>query len=176
VKKVLDRFSMGNLKPVSIPSANHFHLSTLQCLKIVEEIDDMSKVSYASAVWYLTHASICTRPNLAHAVNVVSKYMENLGRQHWDEAKWISRYLKGATKYDITFDKQKSDLSVVRYVNADYAEDLDDRRLTIDYVFNIAEGPIFWRSMIQSTAAMSTFVVGTWQWLRLQRKLCGLQG
>jgi hypothetical protein len=33
---------------------------------------------------------------------------------------------------------------------------LDDKRLTTSYVFTLAEGPIYWRSIIQSTVAMST--------------------
>jgi hypothetical protein len=47
VKKVLERFSMENAKPMSTPLANHFRLFTLQCPKTVEETKDMSKVSYA---------------------------------------------------------------------------------------------------------------------------------
>ena len=50
VKNVLERFSMENVKPISTPLANHFRLSTSQCPKTVEEIEDMSKVPYASAV------------------------------------------------------------------------------------------------------------------------------
>jgi hypothetical protein len=60
--------------------ANHFHLSTLQCPRIIEETEDMSKVPYASAVGCLMYDIVCTKPNLAHAVNVVSKYMTNPGR------------------------------------------------------------------------------------------------
>ena len=49
------------------------------------------------------YAMVCTMLDLAYAVSVVSKYMANLGRQHWDAVKWIFRYLKGTTKYGITF-------------------------------------------------------------------------
>jgi hypothetical protein len=69
------------------------------------------------------------------------------------------RYLKGTADYGITFVKQKSDLSVVGYVDADYTGDLDDRRSTTGYMFTLAGGPICWRSMIQSTVAMSTIEV-----------------
>ena len=47
-------------------------------------------------------------------------------------------------------------MSIVGYVDANYAGDLDDRRSSIRYVFTLAGGPICWRSMIQSTFAMST--------------------
>jgi hypothetical protein len=156
VKKVLERFSMENAKLVSTPLANHFRLSTSQCPKTVEETEDMSKVPYASAVGCLMYAMVCTKPDLAHAVSVVSKYMANPGKQHWDAVKWIFRYLKGTTDYGITFVRQKSNLSVVGYVDADYAGDLDDRTSTIGYVFTLTGGPICWKSMIQSMVAMST--------------------
>jgi hypothetical protein len=142
VKKVLERFSMENAKPISTHLANHFHLSTSQCPKTVEETEDMSKVTYASAVGCLMYAMVCIRPDLAHIVSVVSKYMANPGKQHWNAVKWIFRYLKGTTDNGITFVRQKSDLSVVGYVDADYVGDLDDRRSTMGYVFIIAGGPI----------------------------------
>jgi hypothetical protein len=156
VKKVLERFSMKNAKPVSTPLVNHFRLSTSQCPQIVEEIEDMSKVPYASAVRCLMYAMVCTRPDLAHAVSMVSKYMANSRKQHWDAVKWIFRYLRGTTDYGITFVRQKSDLSVVGYVDANYVGDLDDRRSTMGYVFTLTGGPICWKSMIQSMVAMST--------------------
>jgi hypothetical protein len=156
VKKVLERFSMENAKLVSTPLANHFRLSTSQCPKTVEETEYMSKVPYASAVGCLMYAMVCTKPDLAHAVSVVSKYMANPGKQHWDAVKWIFRYLKGTTDYGITFVRQKSNLSVVGYVDADYVGDLDDRTSTIGYVFTLTGGPICWKSMIQSMVAMST--------------------
>jgi hypothetical protein len=101
VKKVLERFSMENAKSVSTPLANHFHLSTSPCPKTVEEAEDMSKVPHASAMGCLMYVMVCTKPDLAHTVSVVSKYMTNLGRQHWDAIKWIFRYLKVTTEYDM---------------------------------------------------------------------------
>jgi hypothetical protein len=64
--------------------------------------------------------------------------------------------LKDTIDYGINLVRQKSNLSVVGHVDADYAWDLDDRRSTTGYVFTLAGGPICWRSMIQSTVKMST--------------------
>ena len=44
----------------------------------------------------------------------------------------------------------------MRYVDADYARDLDDMRSTIGCVFTLSEGPICWKSMVQSLVALST--------------------
>ena len=110
----------------------------------------MSKVPYASAMGCLKYAMVYTRPNLAQAISVVSKFLSNSGRQHWDAVKWIFRYLKGTSDYGIMFSRKQSDPSVVGYVDADYAGDLTDRRSTTGYVFTLVEGPICWRYLTWS--------------------------
>lgn len=45
------------------------------------------------------------------------------------------------------------------YVDSNYAENLDDGRLTTSYVVTLASGPICWKSMIQSLVAQSTIEV-----------------
>ena len=34
---------------------------------------------------------------------IVSKYMANPGKEHWNAMKWVLRYLRGASDYCITF-------------------------------------------------------------------------
>ena len=45
--------------------------------KTQEEMDYMSKVPYASTVGSLRYAMVYTRPDISHAMGVVSKYMKN---------------------------------------------------------------------------------------------------
>ena len=40
----------------------------------------MSKVPYASAIGSLMYAMVYTRPDIAHAVGFVSRYMNNPGK------------------------------------------------------------------------------------------------
>ena len=54
-------------------------------------MDYMSKVPYASTVGSLMYAMVCTRPNIAHAVGVVSKYMNNPRKEYWMAVKWIGK-------------------------------------------------------------------------------------
>ncbi|RVW83885.1 Retrovirus-related Pol polyprotein from transposon TNT 1-94 [Vitis vinifera] len=96
VKKVLSRFNMNEAKPVSTPLGSHFKLSKEQSPKTEEERDHMSKVPYASTIGSLMYAMVCTRPDIAHAVGVVSRFMSRPGKQHWEAVKWILRYLKGS--------------------------------------------------------------------------------
>ncbi|CAA0822792.1 Uncharacterized mitochondrial protein AtMg00810 [Striga hermonthica] len=135
VEKVLQRFAMNEAKPVSTPLANHFKLSVDQCPKSDKETLDMVEIPYASAVGCLMYAMECTRPDLAHAVGQVCKYMSRPGKQHWEAVKWIFRYLKGTAGHGIVFRDQRLDFLVVGYVDSDYAGDLDNRRSTTGYVF-----------------------------------------
>ena len=66
---------MNEAKPVSTPLGSHFKLSKDQSPKIEEERDHMSKVPYASAIGSLMYVMVCTRPNITHAVGVVSRFM-----------------------------------------------------------------------------------------------------
>ncbi|CAA0806530.1 Probable prolyl 4-hydroxylase 11 [Striga hermonthica] len=79
VEKVLQRFGMNEAKPVSTPLANHFKLSADQCPKSDKETHDMVEIPYASVVGCLMYAMVCTRPDLAHAVGQVCKYMSRPG-------------------------------------------------------------------------------------------------
>ena len=78
---------MQNAKPVSTPLASHFKLTKEMCPKTREEIAYMYMVPYSIAVGSLMNVMVCTRPNIAHIVGVVSRYMNNPGKEHWEVVK-----------------------------------------------------------------------------------------
>ncbi|GKV40824.1 hypothetical protein SLEP1_g48425 [Rubroshorea leprosula] len=96
-KKIAALFNMSKAKPMGTPLAGHFKLSTEQCPTSKEEAKYMKNVPYTSAVGSLMYAMVCTRPDIAHAVGVVSKFLSNPGKQHWAAVKWIFRYLRGTS-------------------------------------------------------------------------------
>ena len=75
---------------------------------------------------------VCTRPNLVYAVSTVSQFMSNSEKQYWEAVKWVLRYLRGTARLGLVFQGLKTGkLRVLQgYVDADYAEDLDQRRST----------------------------------------------
>ena len=95
VKKILNKFNMNEAKPVNTPLGGHFKLSKEQSSKMEKERDHMSKAPYALTIGSLMYAMVCTRPDIAHAVRVVSRFMNRPGKQHWEAVKWILRYLRG---------------------------------------------------------------------------------
>jgi len=62
----------------------------------------MSKLPYAFAVKSLMYVMVCTRLDIAHVVGVVSRFLSNLGKEHWEGVKWILRYLKGSSKMHLS--------------------------------------------------------------------------
>jgi hypothetical protein len=83
--------------------AGHFKLTKEMCSKTQEEIEYMSRVPYSSTVGSLMYAMVYTRPDIADAVGVVSRYMKNPGKEHWEELKWILRYLRGTRTHALCF-------------------------------------------------------------------------
>ena len=86
---------MSEAKPVMTLLTNHFMLCKDQCPETNEEKDFMAKVPYASTIRSLIYDMVCTKLDIAHAVEAVSRFMSNPRKQHWEVVKWILRYLRG---------------------------------------------------------------------------------
>jgi hypothetical protein len=114
----------------------------------------MSRVPYSSAVGSLMYAMVCSRPDLAHALSVVSRFMANPGKEHWKAVQWIFRYLRGTSHACLQFGKSRD--GIIGYVDSDFAGDLDKRRSLTGYVFTIGGCAVSWKTTLQSTVALST--------------------
>jgi len=154
LKKVLHRFNInGDTKSV----ITHFKLKVTMSPITVEEREYMTHVSYASAVGNLMYVMVCTWPNLSQTISMISRYMHDPGRSHWKAVKWVLRYIKGTIDVGLVFENDSiGKQECVRYVDSDYAGDLDKRRSTTRYVFTLSQAPVNWRSILQSTVALST--------------------
>jgi hypothetical protein len=101
IETILQRLNMHGSKLVKVPIPIGVKLSADQFPKTQEEEEDMSHVLYAKIVGSLMYAMVCTRPNIAHAVGVLSRYMSKLGKEHWTVVKRVFRYLHGTTNYGL---------------------------------------------------------------------------
>nr|GEX66619.1 retrovirus-related Pol polyprotein from transposon TNT 1-94 [Tanacetum cinerariifolium] len=91
--------------------------------------EQMSKVSYENAVGSLMYLMVCTRPDIAYAVSVVSRYLANLGKNHWEAMKWILNYLRGTANVGLVYGKNHGNhVDITGFVDSDYAKDLDKGR------------------------------------------------
>jgi len=55
----------------------------------------VSHVPYFSAVGSLMYAIVYTGSDLSQAVSMVSRYMYDPGKDHWEAVRWILWYIKG---------------------------------------------------------------------------------
>ncbi|XP_040990897.1 secreted RxLR effector protein 161-like [Juglans microcarpa x Juglans regia] len=102
----------------------------------------------------LMYAQVCTRPDIAYAVSVLSRFQSNPGQEHWKAAKKV-RYLKKTEGYMLTF-QRSNHLEVVGYSDSDFARCQDDLKSTSGYIFILAGGAISWKSVKQILVASST--------------------
>eukprot|EP00253_Pinus_taeda_P030767 PITA_30767 len=153
------RFNMQDSKPVKVPIPIGVMLSTKQCPKTQEEEEDMSHVPYASAISILMYAMVFTRPDIAHAVGVLSRFMSKLGKERWTTVKRVFTYLRGTSDYGLFYQgrpRLERVLDIHGFVDADWAGDLDQRRSTSGYVFSLFGGVFSWMSKKQFVVALST--------------------
>ena len=115
----------------------------------------MEKVLYASVVGSLMYAQVCTRPDIAFAVNALGRYLSNSGLNHWKAVKKVMRYLQGTEDYMLTY-KRFDQLEVTGYSDSDFAGCPDDRKSTYGFIFMMARGAVSWKSVKQTLTATST--------------------
>ena len=155
IEKILSRFGMSASKAIDTPSATNIHLSSDLAPKSEVEEEYMSRVPYSNAVGSLMYAMVCTRPDIAHAVSVVSRFMGNPGKEHWQAVKRIFRYLRGTSDVGLIYGGDTHCL-VTGYSDSDYAGDVDSRRSMTGYVFTLSGSVVSWKATLQAAVTLST--------------------
>ncbi|RZB80703.1 Retrovirus-related Pol polyprotein from transposon TNT 1-94 [Glycine soja] len=138
LRKVLERFGISNSKPVTTPMSQQFKLSTSQAPKTHDDIIYMEGIPYANVVGSLMYAMVCTRPDIAHAVSLVSRFMANPGKAHWQALKWILKYIRGSLGRVLVYGGARNSrrTAVIEgFVDSDYAGCLDSRKSLTRFVF-----------------------------------------
>ena len=96
---------------------------------------------------------VCTRPDIAHAVGVVCRYMVNPGKEHWEAMKWILRYLRGTSSTSLCFGKVN--VTLQGFVDADLSGDVELSKSTSGYIYTIGGTTVSWMSMLQKCVSLS---------------------
>ncbi|KRX83269.1 Retrovirus-related Pol polyprotein from transposon TNT 1-94 [Trichinella sp. T6] len=94
IEELLHRFRMSDCKGVKTPLDPNQVLSKAMMPRSDEEIKQMHAVPYREAVGCLVYLSQSCRPDICHAVGIVSRFSDNPGKAHWTAVKRIFRYLK----------------------------------------------------------------------------------
>ncbi|GKA50171.1 retrovirus-related pol polyprotein from transposon TNT 1-94 [Tanacetum coccineum] len=75
--------------------------------------------SYDSCVYYRSYVL-----DIAYAVSVVSRYLANPGKNHWEAVKWILKYLRGTANVGLVYGTNHGNhVDITSFVDSDYAKD-----------------------------------------------------
>nr|GEY50390.1 retrovirus-related Pol polyprotein from transposon TNT 1-94 [Tanacetum cinerariifolium] len=124
--KILNNFRIYNGKSVQMPLGGHFNASLKDCPVMDCDVERMSKVSYPNAVGSLMYLMVYTRPDITYVVSVVSRYLANQNKNHWEAVKWILKYLRGTANVGLVYGTNHGNhVDVTGFVDSDYAKDPD---------------------------------------------------
>jgi hypothetical protein len=109
---------------------------------------------YQSIVGSLQHASVCTRPDITFTTCKLSRYLKDPTETHLKAAISVVKYLKTTKNAKLALGG--TDLTMIAYADAAYADNLEDRKSTSGQIIMVGSGPIIWQSKKQPIIALST--------------------
>ena len=139
---------MDNAKPAVTP----METSKIEALPDGYECPLEDRTWYARAIGLLMYATLGTRVEIAYSVSFLNRYLGNPSPQYMRATKRIMQYLRGTTKLELTFCGEFKPL--VGYTDLDWAGDIETRRSTSGFLFNIGSGAISWSSKRQPTVSL----------------------
>ena len=147
---------MDQAKKGFLPVIKGKPLSLTQCPVSANDKETMVNIPYASAIGSIMYAMLSTRPDVALALSLTSRFQSNPGMDHWTAVKNILKYLKRTRDMMLVYGGCEEELGVKGYVDASFDTDPDDSKSQTGYVFLVNGGAVSWRSGKQSTVAQST--------------------
>jgi hypothetical protein len=124
--------------------------------KAGEQLDEEQASLFREITGCLMYLSTCTRPDIAYAVGVLTRFMKAPRTVHMDAAKSVMRYVAGTREHGIEYGGGSGCSGLVGYADSDHAGDPDTRRSTTGNVFSFNDGAVLWKSKLQTTVADST--------------------
>ena len=106
-----------------------------------KEVDQTTYKSMIGKLQYVVH----TRPDIALAVGMVARFLENPKENHMMEIKRIMRYLKGIEDYGLWY-KKGGNLDLKAFTDVDWAGSVDDRKSTSVGAFFLGKRLVSWTS------------------------------
>ncbi|GKC29439.1 retrotransposon protein, putative, ty1-copia subclass [Tanacetum coccineum] len=144
---------MDNFKRGHISMQERLDLNkTKGALDLMLRID----VPYDLAVGSIMFSDRCTRPDVAFAQNITSRFQQMSGEPHWNAVKTILKYLKNTKDMFLVYGgNPEAELRVDYYCDAGFETNRDDIKSQTGYVFVLNVGAVDWKSSKQSTIVMS---------------------
>ena len=147
VEKILEKYGKGDLNVARTPVDLTLHLSK-------NNGSSISQLEYSRIIGSLMYLTNCTRPDIAQAVNRLSRYTSNPGHNQWKAMVRVLRYLRETSKYGLHYTRYPAVLK--GYSDANWISDTADSKSTSGFVFSLGGAAVSWKSSRQTCIARST--------------------
>jgi hypothetical protein len=119
-----------------------------------EPLDEEGKARYTTAISSLIYLMVGTRPDIAFALGVLSRFTSQPQSHHQVALQRLLRYVKATQSHRITYRSGQ----LIGYTDADLGGSVvtDRAYSTLGYVFQLAGAPVSWSSKRQGEVATST--------------------
>jgi hypothetical protein len=112
VTALIERHGMSDCKPCSTPTAKDFFATVAKAAATASEVDRASDTivrDYQAVIGLLMFAMICTRPDVAYAINTLAQFASNPLPVYSQALKRVLRYLRGTVNRRITYTDTDTD-------------------------------------------------------------------
>ena len=156
-EQVLHRFGMTDCKPAPTPVCNQKELSGSHLVSESEKQKMIGK-PYREAVGALLYLSVRTRPDIAVAMSLLSKNVQDPRPVHWEGVKRVLRYLKGSLERGLVYQKcgGLEPPELIMHVDADWATNPETRCSRTGVVSFLGRHLVHWKSRMQRSPAASS--------------------
>jgi hypothetical protein len=125
IKRKLIEYGLDQAPPASCPLNPKGHLKKATKAEQYELVN--LGVNYRAILGSLNYLSVLTRPDISHAVSVLSQHLEAPGIQHFRAAEQVFWYLSGTKQVGLVF-KQAPSLAISAYIDSDWGNCPDTRQ------------------------------------------------
>lgn len=156
IGKVLSKFRFADKFPKNTPMVTRQVGNRERRERENDENDlseDMLNIPYREMIGCLLYLSGATRPDIAFAINVLSRHQINPTENEYSMLKRVFQYLKGTKELGLKYVGRRSNL--LAYSDASFADCIASIS-TCGYVIRLFGDTISWRANKQTYVALST--------------------
>lgn len=157
VKDILTSFRMEQCKPCPTP----LELGA----KLIKSDQNLlpDPTRYMALVGKLIYLAVNTRPDISHAVGILSRFMSCPTKTHWKAGMHVLQYLKGTPTLGLTYkgplrtsNQGVKTVSCDMFSDANHAPLKDNRKSTTGALAIMQGAAVSWLSKLQQVVATST--------------------
>jgi hypothetical protein len=157
VQTILEKFNMDKVYLSKTPIVIRALENDTDPFQPCQEGEEVlgSEYPYLSVIGALMYLANSTRPDIAFAVNLLARYGAAPTMRHWNEVKYVLRYLRCTLDLGLFYPKNQ-DMSLIGYVDAGYLSDPHNGKSQTGFMFLHEWTAISWKSYKQTLIDTST--------------------